>query len=402
MKQLSIVEAKNCISQIFNFIDSGKVVWDDDVFYGHPGLYFFHSKKEFEEQLRQSLVKDVYDRYDIYYITNKLIKYMLGKYDSHTKVKFTEVTHLPIKFLMKEESIYIINLSSELADLIGSSVTAINGVNIREILQQLEDITGYSTIEFLHVSQESALATADILKSLPSLDSHLQTITFQVVKNGKTEEIVFDLTKPLKDDKRSVPENYSYEIVENCIVIHYHYCKDKEKMVHLIETMKVIAKKHKIENYIVDLRDNGGGFSDVVKPLVDYLKDKKVVVLINEKVFSSGRMAFVDLKNIGAYSIGTDISTSLNCFGNVPGELRIDDLDLVVKRSSTYWLYHSDYTCEGYRKDSFSTYFKTRTELLEPIILHPDEYVDLSIEDVLTNNDLQLVAAIAHFSNNGN
>ena len=114
-------------------------------------------------------------------------------------------------------------------------------------------------------------------------------------------------------------------------------------------------------------------------------------------MFSSGRMAFVDLKRIGAYSIGTDISTSLNCFGNTPGEYILEDLGLVVKRSSTYWLYDKDFNCTGYIKENFNDFFESRKELLEPIFLHPDKYIKYKLEDIINNNDIALKEALDYF-----
>lgn len=166
-------------------------------------------------------------------------------------------------------------------------------------------------------------------------------------------------------------------------------------MEHLINNLNLIRD---IDNYIIDIRNNAGGSSTIIKPLLEFLKGKKIIVLINEKVFSSGRMAYVDLKNIGAYSIGSDISTSLNCFGNVPGEFLLKDLDLFVKRSSTYWYYDENLLCHGFEKDTFSLYFRNRKKLLEPKILHPDEYIIPSIDDILNNRDPQLEAAINFFS----
>lgn len=170
-----------------------------------------------------------------------------------------------------------------------------------------------------------------------------------------------------------------------------------EKMMAMIKEIEILAKENNINDYIVDLRGNSGGDSRINVPLIEYLKGKNIVVLINELVFSSGRTAFVELKKIGAYSIGTDISTSLNCFGNVPGSFKIDELDLIVKRSSTYWFYDNDYNCKSYKKGEFSNFFASKRELLEPILLHPDEYVNLSIADIINGKDPQLDTALQFF-----
>lgn len=86
MKLFNKEEARRVIQDAFNFIDNGKVVWKDMEFFGHSGFYFFHTKKELEQKIENQLVKDKYDQYDLCYVMNSLIKFMLSKYDSHTKV----------------------------------------------------------------------------------------------------------------------------------------------------------------------------------------------------------------------------------------------------------------------------------------------------------------------------
>lgn len=397
MEKLTKEAAKKYINRILNFIDSGEVQFKNNIFYGHPGFYFFHTKEELDNKVDQCLNRDFYDRYDIYYITNLLINYMLGKYDSHTQIKFNTNNYLPIQFKIQNGHVYIVNHSPDLDAVIGSIVLEINDIDINKILGELEKITGYSTNEFLKTRQESSLCNLEILRSLPSINSRTDNITFKILQNNQLKAICFNSNNQPTPFINVDPENYSYGIIDDCIIIHYNACRDKDKMSILIENIKVLAKENNTNNYIVDLRNNEGGDSLIVKPLIDYLNGKNIVVLINEKVFSSGRMAFVELKKIGAYAIGTDISTSLNAFGNVPGKLEIKDLDLFVQRSSTYWLYDSKLKCTGYRKDSFFEHFKSKKELLEPVFLHPDLYVDLSVDDIIQNNDSQLNAALQYF-----
>ena len=390
---------KRYIHEIFEFIDSGELEFHGDTFYGHPGFYFFHSKEELNKKIDSLLTKETYDKYDLYYIVNCLIKYMLEKYDSHTKVNFDKNITMPIKFKIQDGIVYVINHSEEIENCKGAKVVAVNNIPIDKLLEELENMISYSTKEYLEVIQEVNLCNFEILKSLPSINNNSDVITFQVLFNGKITEIKFQkdtFPKPILEEKI---ENYSYEIYDNSIVIHYHECRSKHdnQMIQLINQLNLVSEEENIDNYIVDLRDNMGGDSRIINPLVEYLSNKNVVVLVNEKVFSSGRMAYVNLKRIGAYSIGTDISTSLNCFGNIPGQLRIKDFNLIVRRSSTYWLYDNNFNCKGYRKGEFEKFFTSRKELLEPMILHPDEKVVLSIDDIINGNDPQLMAAINYF-----
>ena len=110
MKYFSKDETKKVIQDAFNFIDNGKVVWKDMEFFGHPGFYFFHTKKELEQKIESQLVKDKYNQYDLCYTMNCLIKFMLSKYDSHTRILFREERYLPIELKIVDNEVYIINV----------------------------------------------------------------------------------------------------------------------------------------------------------------------------------------------------------------------------------------------------------------------------------------------------
>ncbi len=326
---------------------------------------------------------------------------MLGKYDSHTGVSFLNNVFLPLDFKIENDKVYVINQSMDLENLIGGVVIAINGIDINKILEELETIISYSTLEFLKSKQTFYLRDLPVLKSLPSIDSNIDVISFKIKVNGKDKLIEFSTNDIQSCIIKNKVKNYSYEVYDNCIVVHYTRCVDDDnEMKLLIEKLKVISEEKQINNYVIDLRGNTGGDSQIIKPLLEYLRDKNIVVLVNEEVFSSARMAYVDLKRIGAYSIGTDISTSLNCFGNVPGALKLDELGLIVKRSSTYWYYDEKFDCKGYRKGEFYNYFKNRKKLLKPVILKPDMYVYLSVSDIVNKKDPQLETAINYFDLN--
>ena len=130
MKQKSI---EYYLIKIFDFIENG-----DSKFKGHPGLYFFHTKKELEEKTKELLNENKYDEFDIYYITSLLIKFMLGRYDSHTKVSFKDNVYIPIDFTVEENSFYITNITPIYKKLIGCKLLKINNIDIQKILYELE------------------------------------------------------------------------------------------------------------------------------------------------------------------------------------------------------------------------------------------------------------------------
>lgn len=74
-----------------------------------------------------------------------------------------------------------------------------------------------------------------------------------------------------------------------------------------------------INKIIIDLRGNTGGNSGLNKILMDFLsehKDKELITLTDYRVFSGGRHALIDLINLGSITIGEEIGTPINCYGN--------------------------------------------------------------------------------------
>ena len=397
---MNIKETRAIISKIFNYIKSGVEKTSFGDFYGHPGLYFFHTKEEFATKLDNYLNKESYDRYDIYYIVEKLIKFLLGKYDSHTKLYFKNSIYFPISFKMQDNDFYVVNIIDEYKDIVGGKLVSINNIPVEKVTSELDQIINYSTEEYKSVMLTSGIKQLYILRSLPSISNNIDRIKYQIEYNGKIANICFSEKEKYSKLKSTLPENYSYKKVDDILIIHYNSCKDIEKMKKLVE--KLESMESNINYYIVDIRNNSGGFSNINHILVDFLTGKNVVTIINETVFSSGRMMFVDLKKIGSYVIGTNISTSLNAFGNVPGGLEIEELGLIVKRSNTYWYYDSNLKCQGFTKENFSSKFKDKKELLEPRIIEPDEYVYNNVDDIISNKDAQLERAVEYIKSKDN
>ena len=162
----------------------------------------------------------------------------------------------------------------------------------------------------------------------------------------------------------------------------------------LKQILNIIEEKN-IENFIIDLRGNMGGNADYIKPLIEFLKGKKVITLTNNYIFSGGRWALIDLKNIGSKFIGTEIGTTLNCFGNIKVE-RPSKYILPVSEKYFYYDEKSKSIKQIKEKEDFIE-FKNNIDnqkYFEPQIFEPDYYVENTIEDYKNQYDRQLDSAL--------
>ena len=145
---------------------------------------------------------------------------------------------------------------------------------------------------------------------------------------------------------------------------------------------------------IVDIRGNQGGNSEIINPLIDFLKGKKVVTLVDEYVFSGGRFAILDLKNINSKFVGIGIGTQLNCFGNAPS-FKFDRF--IIPISNKYFYMDTTYSYDSFRyADSKERFEKLKKDkkLFIPQIFVPDIYCKKDIDDYKNGIDRELAYAI--------
>lgn len=382
----------NKINEICDFIVNGEVIVNGQTFNGHPNFYLIHSKNDFQKKLNEVIIdKNFYDRFDLFYYTNLLFKYMLDQYDSHTVIRFCDNIFLPIKIKIFDGIPYIVDGNKDYKSFIGSKIVKINDFDIEKIISLLKNIICYASVEYLKIMLESYLTNANIIQSLPFMK---KSNIFKITTNDG--EFIFDITTVDKYKDKKYKPNYNLEIIDETAIITYSSCNEEEKMINLINILK---DNNQIENYIVDLRGNNGGNSSINKHLVEFLKEKKVIVLCDERVFSSARMCLIDLKRNGATIIGASPGTPISCFGNCVMQKKIDEMNLKVMGSATYWYYDENYKCHGIRKENWDSAIKQRPDLLNLVFLDVDEKIELTLDDYINETDSVLDYALSKLKN---
>ena len=272
--------------------------------------------KEIYEYLINSM--DIDNIYNFNYFINYIIKRLSGSTDAHTKFELVSV--IPINFRIFDDDV-LVNYPSNLK---GSKLVSINGIDINKIILELDDVITYGTKGKKKYELEKALFNKIMLFGLPSLrkleelDFEMITLTgekiHKIIRRNTIELNTFDY------DKYRFGKVAGYDFVENCL-IYYHSSVQKNFAKIIEDTILKLGKEDlsNIDTIIVDIRGNTGGNSTLNNYLINFLKehlDKKIICLTDYRVFSAGRYALIDLINLGAITIGEEISTPINCYGN--------------------------------------------------------------------------------------
>ena len=364
----------------------------------HIDMYFNITKEELDKYVERILNEnEINNEYDLYYYVNVIIKQIFGKFDSHTKIEFNNGDfYLAVRFKYIDNKLYIIRVTDETKELLYGQVLKINDIDINILIDEIKNMTAYSTEEYLIQQIEMSLINGYKLKSLPSIDSNVDEFEFEINNNDKIIKQTLTRSEgkflPINKPK----SNYSYEIINDTMLIVYKKCREdyENQMIDFVKEITNKSNELKINKFIVDIRGNLGGNSRIINPLIEFLNGKEVVTLVDEYVFSSGSFAVFDLKNIGSKFIGTRIGTTLNHFGYV-SNFKYDNFFIVI--CNTYFYMDTTYEYENFKyadtKEKFKELKKDK-KMFIPQIFEPDYYCKKGIEDYKNGIDSELEMAI--------
>ena len=366
----------------------------------HIDMYFNISKDLLNKYIEELLSKyEIKDDYDLYYITNVIIKKIFGRFDSHTSLVWKDLKYiLPIRVRYIDNKLYIIRTDEDNNDILYGQILKINNIDINKIIKEIENMIAYSTKGWLYSRVESIIQNGIKLRTLPSINSKTEEFELEILKDDQIinrklksqEKELMDINKP--------KENYYYEIKDDVIYIVYNSCREEYKgqMQEFVNNIKEISEKNKIKKYIIDIRNNEGGNSHIIEPLIKFLEGKNIITLINNSVFSGGRFAAVDLKNVGSILVGEEIGTTINCFGN---SLRKDTSQFIIPISEKYYYFDGSKIKGISTKEDFKKFKNNpnNKKYFEPQIIEPDYYVDQSINNYINEYDNPYESALLLF-----
>lgn len=172
---------------------------------------------------------------------------------------------------------------------------------------------------------------------------------------------------------KSIDEKlYDSMIIDNHILkIEYFSCSENNEgdFSKFLEDVKEKYKKHPIDCYILDIRGNPGGNSELILPLLEFLKEKnlKGVTLTDNRVFSSGTFAaYYAKKMLSSILVGQKLGQGSARFGQSSGKIDLCD-NLFIRYTEKFFDFRDVFKEEG------------------PI--KPDIEVPLAFEDICTKTD---------------
>lgn len=297
----------------------------------HKNLFFNVSREKFE--MRTLELKSMINNLDYDEMKVEMSRLVAMVKDAHTAISFPVERYIPLRFYCFLEGIYIIDVNKGYENLLYKKVTAIEDSEIEEVMEKLSKIISYENKYFLKAQSAKYLQAADVLYGLLICDDKKKikiTVENEVIEVETIRQNELHYIKstnvPLYAEKSY--ENYWFKYIQEgkLLYIKYNSCREGEMPLKdkIRNTINCIEENNIIK-VTIDLRNNLGGDSSLLAPLIEYLKNNKAIikegnltVIIGRETFSSALLNAYELKNhCNATLIGEPSGGKPNCYGEI-------------------------------------------------------------------------------------
>lgn len=366
----------------------------------HKNAFFKVSRTQFEQAVAD-LDRDIPSLQD-YEIVIRMMRIVALFGDSHTTLNMTGSTQqfrlYPMKLYWFSDGLYVTDVASQYREALGARLVRIGSTDVGQAYSVVSDLIPHENEQWLKALSPSRLVTPEILQA-----SHILSDTRSgsfVFRDAAGREFLINLNSVGANDNinwatapdpsemplyRKHPElNYWFDYLEPSHTLYFQYnvCQNRPDLpfTQFAQQMQDFSLTHPVDRFVIDLRNNTGGDSSILQPLINALasnpninRKDRLFVIIGRLTFSSGLFNAIDLKQrTNATLIGEATGGKPNEYGEVRSfQLPNSHLNIF-----------------------YSTKFFT-TVAGDPPSLFPDTVVELSSADFFSGRDPVMESILA-------
>ena len=279
--------------------------------------------------------------------------------DAHTNVSLTQAAaalrQFPVRLRWFDDGLYVTHASPAYVRAIGRRVSHIAGVSAEEAFERTRPLISHENESWARELDATLLSSPEVLHALgviPSLAAPLPLVLEEPagdiqVTLGGAATLPHHLPRPGNPRYQlNAALNYWYDYLPDsrAVYLKYNRCKEAPGLafLSLLNSLSELGQNNRIERFIIDLRNNTGGDTEIVRPLLAGLNEafaagaiqrSGVRVIIGRQTFSAAMRNAIDLKRLGAVLVGEPTGGRPNAFGNVQS-VTLRNSGLIVSISS--------------------------------------------------------------------
>ncbi|QUH21225.1 S41 family peptidase [Alkaliphilus sp. B6464] len=354
----------------------------------HVNLFFKTTEKKFYKDVEE-LKQRINLLTDEEIIVN-LLGIIASIGDTYTNLYWEWKLVYPLELYWFEDDIYVINTTQENSDILYGEVVSINDINMEDIKKEIKSIISYDNEADLRIKIPEYILSPEILYGLGIIKDKSQVkFTFKTLDGELIDKTIVSRKTSdsfkfiLSNDNNEVPlylrnsdKYYWYEYLnqENLMYVKYNQCAEMAQQSFRNFTKEVISviDENKVEKIIIDMRNNGGGNSRIIAPLMSEILKRdnlntsdSLYIIVGRQSYSSAILNAMDFKKS---SNGTFIGEPTAGKPNHYGEIRSFNF-----KNSPFAVVYS------------TKYFKLSNEDIESFI--PDKVIEPTIESYINKVD---------------
>ncbi len=360
----------------------------------HVNAFTKISREQFN-QMVADLDRDI-PRLQDHQIVTRMMQIVAAIGDAHTTLSLNgsllRFHTFPIRSYWFTDGLFVTSVSSAYPQALGKRITNIGAVDTSQANTQVTTVISHENDAWVKAQSPSQFASPEIMNAL-GVTPGLQSGTLVVqAENGQSSTINVEsifanqtVTWLSLPDPAQVPAplyrqhpelNYWFDYVDasRTLFIQYNVCQNRPDLPfnQFLQQMQQFAASHQVNKIVIDLRNNTGGDSSILQPLINALagdpgfnRSDRLFVIIGRLTISSGLLNAIDLRQrTHATFVGEATGGKPNHFGEV-GSFRLANTRLLVT----------------YAKRFFSTVSG------DPASLFSDTTVELSSADYFAGRD---------------
>ncbi|MDF2925557.1 MAG: peptidase [Paenibacillaceae bacterium] len=264
--------------------------------------------------------------------------------DAHTYLSPKETAFYGVNFLWFKEGLFLIVSSDEAKEHLGKRLVAVDGNPVEEVIAKLKTIVSHENEQWLKSEIRALLRNSQILYelsiadkpeeltlSLEDVNGGISYVKITAIQSNQQSNIQY---QALESINNKYPTNYikdtllywyQYMEEQQILYIQYNRCRNsKEQSVEeFINEIKTTIENNPIRKIIIDLRNNSGGNSILIRSLMSYIVSKELnhpeqlFVFIGKGTFSSGMENAIEFRDWNnATLVGEPTGGKPNSYGN--------------------------------------------------------------------------------------
>lgn len=329
----------------------------------HPNPYFTTKKADFDRAVADldAAIPTLPDSAVVVGLMR--VAALIG--DGHTQILIADVIGssgmrlFPWQLYWFEGGLYVVRTTPESAAAQGARVLTIGGRDVTEVERLVATAISHENEYWVHERSPYYMVVLDVLQALEVLPAgdrgtflleapdgrrftlELPTVTASAW-NSFVRSPVVPTPAPLYLRHPELYYWYEYRADERVLYFQYNVCREQagRPLGAFTNELLSFVDSHPVDRMIFDLRNNTGGNSGLIAPLLTGLANRGIFsslgrsfVIIGRATFSSGLKNSIDLRKLGAPALGEPTGGKPNGYGEVL-TFNLPNSDILVRHST--------------------------------------------------------------------